>query len=99
MVDEFESRPSGNEISRRAWRSAMSAIGAMPRLFVAAGLIFTILEFTTFYTPQFGWTIFPPRDRLAWNASLQYLAIDMLWAAIRSAVSAPIAVAVHRYIL
>jgi hypothetical protein len=100
MAERFERRPSGSGISERAWQSSFRAFRGMPALFVSAVVLSVALEFAIFYVPQFRNTVFPPKEMpSSWTAGLFLFFIDAVWSAILGAISATVAVAMHRLIL
>jgi hypothetical protein len=93
MVASFTQRPTGTEIAKHAWNSTVSGIRAMPALFLAAFFVAIILSLAlTFMRP----------DRLAGFGhfpTLRAVAIATASILAWSALTAPVAVAMHRFVL
>src|ERR1700761_8600973 len=93
MVASFTQRPTGTDIAKHAWNSTLSAMRAMPALFLAAFFVAILLSFAL---------IFARPDRGADFAHLptpRMLGITIAYILAWSALAAPIAVAIHRYVL
>jgi hypothetical protein len=93
MVASFPQRPTGTEIGKRAWNSTLSGIRAMPALFLAAFFVAILLSLALTYMrldrlANFG-LLAAPRDLVIAVASI------LAW----SALTAPVAVAIHRFVL
>jgi hypothetical protein len=93
MVASFTQRPSGTEIAKHAWNSTVSAARAMPALFLGALFVGIILSLALTYSSLrhlAGPGHFP---------SLQGLAVMIASILAWSALTAPLAVAMHRFVL
>ena len=93
MAASFTQRPTGTDIAKHAWNSTLSAMRAMPALFLAAFFVAILLSLALTFTrldrlAHLG--IFSaPRDLALAIASI------LAW----SALTAPVAVAMHRFVL
>jgi hypothetical protein len=100
MTASFETRPSGTAIAKKARRSCTEAFVKMKPLFLSAAAISLALGFATFYVPNFQLSVFTPKDvPPASDIFARYSATRIISILVWTAVSAPVAVAVHRYIL
>jgi hypothetical protein len=99
MTASFETRPSGTAIARRAWRSSVEAFGQMKPLFLSATVISLALGYATFHVPFFQSHIFKSDTLLTPDIFATYTAIDLVSILAWTAVDAPVAVAMHRFIL
>lgn len=93
MIASFTQRPTGTEIAKHAWNSTLSAMRTMPALFLAAFFVAIILSLAL---------TFMPLDRLANPenfAAPRDLALAIVSILAWSALTAPVAVAMHRFVL
>jgi hypothetical protein len=93
MVASLPHRPTGTEIAKHAWSSTLSGMRAMPGLFLAAFFVAILLSLALTYMrldrlANFG-LLAAPRDLVIAVASI------LAW----SALTAPVAVAMHRFVL
>jgi hypothetical protein len=100
MTTPFDSRPSGTAIARRSWASLYRAVPAMAPLFLAAIALSEILTLLTFGEPHVARVLLPRNGSPLTQANLASytvttIATTIAWAAI----AAPVAVAMHRFIL
>lgn len=90
MSDSIAARPSGWQIASRAWRSVFQAMGRMPGLFVSAFVLFLLLQVCSICL----------RRPLALNGlSWGLYAVAVTQNIVSSLLTAPVAVAVHRWVL
>lgn len=98
-MDHFTARPGGWRIATHAWRSTADAFGAMPLLFVSAMMLATILSVAPFYVPGLiNLMMVAPKSITpdqTWPALGLRTAASLVWALL----AAPVAVAMHRFIL
>lgn len=91
MRDSMSVRPSGWQIASRAWRSVFQAMARMPVLFVSAFILFLLLQVSALV--------------LVNHAVMQSLPVWSFFAGafvqniVSSLLTAPVAVAVHRWVL
>jgi len=91
MSESISARPSGWQIASRAWRSVFQAMGRMPVLFASAFVLFLLLQV---------WALV-----LINHTVMQSLPVWFFFAGVfvqnilSSLLTAPVAVAVHRWVL
>lgn len=93
MITSFTQRPTGTEIAKRAWNSTISGIRAMPALFLAAFFVAILLSLALLFARPdraAGFDHFP---------TLRMLGVTIVSILVWSALAAPVAVAIHRYVL
>jgi hypothetical protein len=93
MIASFTQRPSGTEIAKRAWDSTLAGMRAMPALFLAAFFVAILLALALIYLRP---------DHLTQSGYLPSpldLAIAVANILAWSALTAPVAVAMHRFVL
>ena len=93
VVASFTQRPSGTEIAKRAWDSVLAGMRAMPTLFFAAFFVAILLALALIYL-QLGHP-----TRAGQFPSLRDIAIAVVNILTWSALTAPVAVAMHRFVL
>ena len=89
LSESISTRPPAWEIASRAWRSVFQAVGRMPLLFVSACVLFLALQ--VFAQAMAHYLRGGPR----WF----YLAELAIRTVLAAALTAPVAVAVHRWVL
>jgi hypothetical protein len=97
MTKFFDERPSGTEIAKRVWSSTMSGMRAMPLLFLSAMVLALLVGVVSLYQSRF------LLDRAGHSIPTILSPLRLLFGIgnilIWSALSAPVAVAMHRFIL
>lgn len=87
-------------LASRAWKSAFGAVGAMPFLFVLFLLLQIVLATAVVLVPGLqSWMVRPAPADITVLLTLKHIASRGLVLILGGAVTAPLAVAVHRYIL
>lgn len=87
-------------LAMRTWRSAFSAITAMPLLFVALLLLQAVLAAAVVLVPGMqSWLVRPKPQDITVLLTLKHIASRGLTLMLNGLVAAPLAVAVHRHIL
>ena len=90
MTDSISARPSGWQIASRAWRSVFQAMARMPVLFVSAFLLFLLMH---------ACSIWLHRSLLRNGPGWGSYAVAVTQNIVSSLLTAPVAVAVHRWVL
>ena len=91
MRDGISVRPSGWQIASRAWRSVFQAMGRMPVLFVSAFVVFLLLQVFALVLVNHA----VMKSLPVWS----FFAGAFVQNIVSSLVTAPVAVAVHRWVL
>jgi hypothetical protein len=98
-MDHFTRRPGGWQIATHAWRSTAAAFQAMPLLFLSAMVLAAALTVAPFYVPNLINLMMVAPKTIApdqvWPALGLRTAASLVWALL----AAPVAVAIHRFIL
>jgi hypothetical protein len=91
MSGSFSARPSGWEIASRAWRSVFQAMARMPVLFVSGFVLFLLLEVPAL--------VMVNRVIMGGLPPWFFYVAVVVRSIISALVTAPVAVAVHRWVL